>query len=227
MKITHKKITASDYIPDMTERYPQGMRDIEYDPVLDGFDDDIPEYRFEVGMRFMYTDRNALEHFLTIESIQDNVAHVSIEYFWVDGRCVEHDDEFVIQKGNYSNYDGEYIVLPSGIYIFAKDCMNKKHNEKDIYSSEDIRKGMSLDDITKAVRDDFKKTMDEEGFDTFKEMRDSYDWEPHDIREEIDYIVRSLDTDWFMLDDGTLVNDSTGEEVRYRDFKKMVLDSLK
>ena len=75
------------------------------------------------------------------------------------------------------------------------------------------------------VANDFRRTMQEEDFQTFKAMKDCYDWDASDIRFEIEYMINKL-YDGMVLDDGTIIaNDDS--ECSYREFKKQVMNLLK
>lgn len=94
---------------------------------------------------------------------------------------------------------------------------------------------MTFSELAKMIADDFKKTMDSEGFETFDAMRRCYDWEPIDIKEEVDTIIREIsekeyaagnkESIW-MWDDFTHVVIGW-EDITYREFKKMVFSHLK
>lgn len=71
------------------------------------------------------------------------------------------------------------------------------------------------------VARDFVKTMKEEGFETFEEMKKCYWWEPEDIRQEIISIVD--ETNAYFYDDGSAIVLPYDEEMDYKSFKKLVL----
>jgi len=51
---------------------------------------------------------------------------------------------------------------------------------------------MTFEALAKVVADDFRKTMKEEGFDSFKEMVDCYWWTTNDIKDVIDEIISNI-----------------------------------
>lgn len=94
---------------------------------------------------------------------------------------------------------------------------------------------MTFDELAKKVADCFKSTMDEEGFETFDEMRRCYCWEAIDIKEEVDAIIREISADEYeagnkqdiwMWDDLTHVVIGW-DDMLWRDFKKLVFANLK
>ncbi len=48
-----------------------------------------------------------------------------------------------------------------------------------------MRYGMNINQLAKLVADDLKETMGENGFETFKEMKDCYWWTAQDVKNEI------------------------------------------
>ena len=98
-----------------------------------------------------------------------------------------------------------------------------------------MEKGITFEKLAKLVADDFQKTMDEEGFETFLEMKRCYMWEAQDIREEVESIISELSKKaweengetFFMSDDYTFIQIGICEEMSWRDFKKLVFANLK
>lgn len=93
---------------------------------------------------------------------------------------------------------------------------------------------MTIKELARLVSDDFQKTMNEEGFETFNEMRRCYCWETQDIKEEVSSIINEISAKvWeerketvFMYDDySTVIAD--GEDMSWRDFKKLIFENLK
>lgn len=75
------------------------------------------------------------------------------------------------------------------------------------------------------VADEFLQTMQDGGFNTFREMQECYWWEASDIREEISYILESK-TDAYVFDDGSYVQFGI-DDMPYGEFKKLVFQKLK
>ena len=48
---------------------------------------------------------------------------------------------------------------------------------------------MTFEELAKVVANEFKQTMKEEGFDSFKEMAECYWWTANDIKDEVDVII--------------------------------------
>ncbi len=51
---------------------------------------------------------------------------------------------------------------------------------------------MKTQELVNAIANDFQQTMEEEGFETFVEMKECYWWDSQDIRDEVDGICHSL-----------------------------------
>ena len=49
--------------------------------------------------------------------------------------------------------------------------------------------------LAKRVAADFRQTMEEEGFDTFAEMKKCYGWDKHDIMGEVESILADIRKD--------------------------------
>ena len=76
------------------------------------------------------------------------------------------------------------------------------------------------------VADDFKQAMNEEGFESFKEMARCYQWDSDDIRAEVEYIINASKKA-YMGDDGiTVFDDVSDEPYKYRDFIRLVRKEL-
>lgn len=86
----------------------------------------------------------------------------------------------------------------------------------------------TFESLAQKIADDFNDTVKSNGYSTFKEMKRSMDLESQDIRNDIEYMIKSFtDYEYWMYDDGTLiVNDATGETMSYRQFKKLVFDNV-
>lgn len=108
-----------------------------------------------------------------------------------------------------------------------------------------MRYGMDIDKLAELVADYFKEAMKEGGFETFKEMKDCYWWTAQDIRDEISYIAQTLINDEYekdleeyggwenipytarcYVDDFGNVVEYESREVKYGQFKKMVMSHL-
>lgn len=89
---------------------------------------------------------------------------------------------------------------------------------------------MTFTTLASKIAEDFNRSVVEEGFENFKEMKNSYDWEPEDIRTEIEYMVKEYgENDHFaMMDDGSLIQFTNDwPTMSYREFKKMVFAQVK
>lgn len=58
-------------------------------------------------------------------------------------------------------------------------------------------------DMLQVCADYFNNAVEEDGFDNFKEMKQSFDWDANDIREEIRALVE--ENRWMMYDDGSWI----------------------
>jgi hypothetical protein len=96
---------------------------------------------------------------------------------------------------------------------------------------------MTFEVLAKLVADDFSRTMKENGFETFAEMKKCYMWDANDIKEEVDSIVCEISAKaWeethnigetaFVADDYSFVQIGVCDEMRWGDFKKLVFNFL-
>lgn len=86
---------------------------------------------------------------------------------------------------------------------------------------------LSLNELVKMCADHFNSIIKENGFANFKELRESYDWEASDIRDELNDVVNES-SNWWMSDDGIfLADDDSDEEISYGNFKKQVFKLVK
>jgi hypothetical protein len=96
---------------------------------------------------------------------------------------------------------------------------------------------MTFEVLAKMVADDFCRTMKDQGFETFGEMKKCYMWDAKDIKEEISSIVSEISENlWqethnvgstaFVSDDFTFVQIGILDEMRWGDFKKLVFGFL-
>jgi hypothetical protein len=90
-------------------------------------------------------------------------------------------------------------------------------------------------DLASMVAEDFNKTMAKEGFETFKEMKECYDWEWKDIKDEVEYMINKQfeGHGFMMMDDYSVARidkiDFTDEfawECSWREFKKMFMSMV-
>ena len=93
---------------------------------------------------------------------------------------------------------------------------------------------MTFERLAKLVADDFRKTMKEQGFTTFKEMKNCYDWDAQDIKDEVEGIITVLNRDmwketgtFLMSDDQSFLQIGFFDEMSYGNFKKLVFADLK
>ena len=88
---------------------------------------------------------------------------------------------------------------------------------------------MTFESLAKLVADDFRKTMYEEGFKTFNEMKKCYCWDARDIKEEVDYTITKYANETgasvYMFDDHSAVEVDL-DVMSWREFKKLVFDAL-
>ena len=89
---------------------------------------------------------------------------------------------------------------------------------------------MTFEMLAKLVAEDFQKTMDENGFDTFADMKFTYDWEWADIKDEIAYTITAIGNElnepMYMYDDRTYVQIGI-KAIPWREFKKLVFSIVK
>lgn len=97
---------------------------------------------------------------------------------------------------------------------------------------------MTFNELAKLVADDFRKTMEENGFETFSEMKKCYMWDANDIKEEVSSIVSEISNKaWedthnvsntaFVSDDYSFVQIGVFDEMSWGNFKKLVFGFLK
>lgn len=86
-----------------------------------------------------------------------------------------------------------------------------------------------FEELAKVVAKGFKEVMDEEGFETFDEMKECYWWTSKDIKEEVDwYLKDATDGDACIGDDGMDVYcNGTDMMISYRAFARMWRKELK
>ena len=94
---------------------------------------------------------------------------------------------------------------------------------------------MTFEKLAKLVADDFKATMLEEGFKTFKEMQRCYDWDAQDIKDEVSSIINELSAKYweeeqdyfFIADDCSFVQIGVCDEMSWGQFKKAIFEHVK
>ncbi|MBP1581119.1 MAG: hypothetical protein J6A26_01815 [Oscillospiraceae bacterium] len=97
---------------------------------------------------------------------------------------------------------------------------------------------MTFENLANLVADEFRRTMAEEGFETFSEMKKCYMWDANDIKEEVSTIVDEISNKaWeathntsetaFVADDYSFVQIGIFDEMSWREFKKLVFGFLK
>lgn len=87
---------------------------------------------------------------------------------------------------------------------------------------------MTFEELAVKVADDFRETMDEQGFESFDEMKKCYWWDSNDIKEEVNSILSSVrDADAYIDEiDGSDVI-LNGDTIPYRKFSAMWHKCLK
>lgn len=94
---------------------------------------------------------------------------------------------------------------------------------------------MTFEKLAVYVANDFRKTMQEEGFTTFAEMKKCYMWDADDIKTEIYDIITEYAkeqyskgeySDFWMWDDMTAVQIGW-DDMAWKDFKRLIFKDLK
>lgn len=85
---------------------------------------------------------------------------------------------------------------------------------------------MKTQELVNGIVNDFLQTMENEGFETFIEMRENYWWESQDIKNEVDYIVTK---ELNIPNDGeyNYYVDDMDEDLNYNKLIRMVYKELK
>lgn len=79
----------------------------------------------------------------------------------------------------------------------------------------------SFEDLAKVVADEFRQDMKDNDLESFDEMKQFYWWTPQDVKEEVDYIIRSAEETAYIDEvDGKDVF-LHGEMISYRRFAAM------
>lgn len=84
---------------------------------------------------------------------------------------------------------------------------------------------MKLEELVKAIADDFQQTMNEGQFETFIEMKDCYDWDSKDIKNDVDYMCNKY-FNITVLDNDYVVDD-LDDYISYRKLISKVYAELK
>lgn len=90
---------------------------------------------------------------------------------------------------------------------------------------------MTFEELARKVAGEFRKDMKEVGYETFEDMRRSYDWEWADVKEEVSYLIDEIakatgDSYLWMADDHTFIQNASGD-ISWKEFKKLLLANLK
>lgn len=83
----------------------------------------------------------------------------------------------------------------------------------------------TIEELAKEVAQDFNKTVEEEGFSDFAEMKKSYMWETSDIKEEVRYMVNEMYGGHMYEDDEVFIDGV--EPASYKSFMVLVRKYLK
>lgn len=88
--------------------------------------------------------------------------------------------------------------------------------------------------LAKMLADEFKQDMADHGFESFEDMRRSYDWDWAEIKEEINRMITSYANKaydsgeysyFFMFDDYSYVQIGV-HDMPWKEFKKLLLAEL-
>lgn len=92
----------------------------------------------------------------------------------------------------------------------------------------------TVKELAKMIANEFNNDVEEGGFENFKEMKRTYDWDAQQIKDEIYYMITRKYEDLTgitMMDDYSIYNaknwDDEDVECSYRKFKKMVFAEVK
>lgn len=96
--------------------------------------------------------------------------------------------------------------------------------DSSITSATEISSAMQ--DMINSIADEWKKDIEDQDCENFKEFCQLNDYTAADIRDELRYMIQNHYDGW-MYDDGTIVVASDESEMPYREFKKAVVDKLK
>jgi hypothetical protein len=83
----------------------------------------------------------------------------------------------------------------------------------------------TVEDLARDVANDFNKTVEEEGFASFAEMKKSYMWDSADVKEEVRYMVNEM-YGGQMYDDDEVRANNAERYMSYREFMKVVRKHL-
>lgn len=90
-------------------------------------------------------------------------------------------------------------------------------------------KTQTVQDIVRIVANEFADMMRDDGFETFKEMRECYWWDTQDIADEVKAIMGGLETGWYIdEEDGKdVINQELGIVMPYKKFIAAVYKDIK
>lgn len=103
--------------------------------------------------------------------------------------------------------------------------LRKKYAEEDVVTSA-TEISSAMQDMIDSIADEWKKDIEDQDCENFKEFCQLNDYTAADIRDEFRYMIQNHYDGW-MYDDGTIVIASDDSEMPYGEFKKAVLDRLK
>lgn len=88
---------------------------------------------------------------------------------------------------------------------------------------------MKIKDLAMQIADEFNKIVVESDCETFKEMRNLFNWNADDIRGEIEYMIQKSDSGIVIWDDGEITNErekDVDNYIKYGAFKKMIFSNV-
>ena len=89
---------------------------------------------------------------------------------------------------------------------------------------------MTFEKLAKVVADDFNEAVIRGGFESFGEMRRSYDWEMSDIKDEVRYITdefaKESGEDCWMADDNSFIVVGF-DDMSWGNFRKLFMQFVK
>lgn len=87
---------------------------------------------------------------------------------------------------------------------------------------------MTLAKLIDIVVNDFKKSMLDEGFESFNEMAKCYMWDSSDIKQEVSSIINDQNNAYMDEESGEItINDDSIEPYKYKMFIAKVRKALK
>ena len=89
---------------------------------------------------------------------------------------------------------------------------------------------MTFERLAELVAEAFQEAMNTGGFETFKEMRRSYDWDIQDIKDDVRAMISSVSENYkeliFMSDDCSFIQIGY-DYMGWGNFRKMIFSHLK